>query len=41
MEDEDTAASRFLRSVDGETVDTPDDDIEETLAVGASVIFSC
>lgn len=31
MEDEDTAASRFLRSVDGETVDTPDDDIEETL----------
>lgn len=37
MEDEDTAASRFLRSVDGETVDTPDDDIEETLAVGASV----
>ena len=37
MEDEDTAASRFLRSMDDETVDTPDDDSVEPVAVGASV----
>ena len=37
MEDEDAAASRFVRSMDDETVDTPDDDSVEPVAVGASV----